>query len=278
MNFFKGIAIGLGAVAPGLSGSILLVIFGLYRKTIAAISTLFKNFKQNLLFLIPLGFGILGGIYLFSKLVDWFLINYEMQTRFTFLGLILGSVPLFWREVRKFGFNKKYYIVIALSLAVGIFLFGFNRNFFPVVNNPNLLQSVVLGIVVAASYIVPGIDSAAVLSALGMYDLWVRSLANLDFKILIPAAVGLVFGVLVISFIINMLISKCYTLTFSVIFGLFISVIPSVLNESCVVELNIKTVISFILLILGFISSLAFSNWETILKKYKKHKAVKATR
>ena len=105
MNFFKGIVVGLGAVAPGLSGSILLVIFGLYRKTIEAISTLFKNFKKNMLFLIPLGFGILGGIFLFSKLVDWLLINFEMQTRFTFLGLIIGSVPLFWREVRHNGYN-----------------------------------------------------------------------------------------------------------------------------------------------------------------------------
>ena len=104
MNFLKGIVIGLGAVAPGLSGSILLVIFGLYRKTIAAISGLFKNFKKNILFLIPLGLGVLLGIILFSKLVDWLLIQYQMQTRFAFLGLILGSVHLFWREVRKKGF------------------------------------------------------------------------------------------------------------------------------------------------------------------------------
>ena len=272
MNFLKGIVIGLGAVAPGLSGSILLVIFGLYRKTIAAISGLFKNFKKNMLFLIPLGFGILLGIILFSKLVDWLLINYQMQTRFAFLGLILGSVPLFWREVRKKGFNWKYYIAILIALAIGIFIFCFNRNFFPNVTNPNLFQSVLLGFVVATSYIVPGIDSAAVLSALGLYDLWVSSLANLNFAVLIPAALGVLLGVLIISFIINKLISKCYTLTFSVIFGLFISVIPRVLNESCVIGFNAKTYISFVLLVLGFLGSLGFSNWEILFKKYKQIK------
>ncbi|MBQ1183321.1 MAG: DUF368 domain-containing protein [Clostridia bacterium] len=272
MNFFKGIVIGLGAVAPGLSGSILLVIFGLYRKTIAAISGLFKNFKKNILFLFPLGLGVLCGIFLFSKLVDWLLIEYQMQTRFTFLGLILGSVPLFWREVRKNGFNWKYYIAIIIALSIGFFIFGLNRNFFPPITNPNLFQSILLGFVVATSYIVPGIDSAAVLSALGLYDLWVSSLANLNFAVLIPAAVGVLLGVLIISFIINKLISKCYTLTFSVIFGLFISVIPSVLNESCVIEFNAKTYISFVLLILGFLGSLAFSNWEKILKKVKQLK------
>lgn len=51
-NFFKGIIAGIGGVAPGLSGSVLLIVLGLYQKTITAISTLFKNFKQNLKFLV----------------------------------------------------------------------------------------------------------------------------------------------------------------------------------------------------------------------------------
>ena len=42
------IIVGIGGIAPGLSGSVLLVIFGLYQKTINAIGTLFKNFKKNI--------------------------------------------------------------------------------------------------------------------------------------------------------------------------------------------------------------------------------------
>jgi len=37
IRFFKGIIVGLGGIAPGLSGSVLLVIFGLYEKAIEAI-------------------------------------------------------------------------------------------------------------------------------------------------------------------------------------------------------------------------------------------------
>ena len=48
-NFFKGIIVGIGGIAPGLSGSVLLVILGLYQKTIDAMGTLFKNFKKNVL-------------------------------------------------------------------------------------------------------------------------------------------------------------------------------------------------------------------------------------
>ncbi len=265
-NFFKGIAIGLGGVAPGLSGSVLLVIFGLYQKTIRAISNIFKNFKKNFLFLLPLGVGMVIGVVLFSKLISWFLNNYEMQTRFTFLGFILGSIPLFYKEVRRKGFSKKYYIYIFVAFLMGILVFGFNPNLFPKVTSPNFFQSMLLGVVVAASYVVPGIDSAAILSALGFYELWIDSVANLDFTVLLPAAVGLILGILIVATIINKLIKKCYTATFSIIFGLFVSIIPSVLNESCVLAFDIKTAVSIILLILGFAFSLLFSNLEKIKK------------
>ncbi len=266
-NFLKGIVVGLGAIAPGLSGSVLLVIFGLYQKTIAAISTIFKNFVKNLKFLIPLGCGILLGVILFSKLVDFLLSHYEMQTRFAFFGFILGSIPLFYGEVKKKGFKSKYYILVAIAFALGILLFYFNSDLFPEVTSPSFLHSILLGIVVAASYVVPGIDSAAILSALGMYDIWVSSLADLDFAVLIPAAIGLCIGVLAVSFIITKLIEKCYTITFSVIFGFFLSIIPRVLNDSCAIGLNAKTVVSFIIMAVSFVLSLLFSRFEKTHEK-----------
>ena len=96
-NFLKGIIAGIGGVAPGLSGSVFLVILGLYQKTINAIGTLFKNFKQNVLFLIPLCLGFGVGAILFSKLVNFLLANYEMYTRFAFLCLVLCTKPLFYK-------------------------------------------------------------------------------------------------------------------------------------------------------------------------------------
>ena len=87
-TLLKGIIVGIGGIAPGLSGSVLLVILGLYQKALNAISTLFKNFKKNIAFLIPLiiGFGI--GVLIFSKVVDFFLNNFEMQTRSMFINSI----------------------------------------------------------------------------------------------------------------------------------------------------------------------------------------------
>ena len=108
MNFFKGIIVGIGGVAPGLSGSVLLIIFGLYQKTLDALGTLFVNFKRNIRFLLPVVAGMFTGVLLFSKIINFFLNNYEMPTRFCFLGLILGTLPMVWNEVKKEGFSKKY--------------------------------------------------------------------------------------------------------------------------------------------------------------------------
>lgn len=267
-NFLKGIIVGIGGIAPGLSGSVLLVIFGLYQKTINAIGTLFKDFKKNVCFLIPLFLGFGVGILLFSKVVDFFLNTYEMQTRFAFLGLVLGTIPLFYKEVKKEGFSNKYYIVIILAAIFGFFLFSF-KNTFTQIQNPNLLQSVLLGVAVAGSSIIPGVDSAVILSSLGLYELYVSSLANLNFSVLIPAAFGLAFGALIISFIINKLIKRFYTATFSVIFGLFISIIPNVLNENCKLMADGKAAISLVICVLGFLLSYYLGDIEGNNKKIK---------
>ena len=252
INFLKGIIVGIGGIAPGLSGSVLLVILGLYQKAINAIGTLFKDFKNNVKFLFPLVLGFGVGVIIFSKIVDFLLGNYEMYTRYAFLGLVLGTIPLFYKEVKKEGFKKKYYIYIVIAAILGLSVFFFNKNLFPTVTNPNLFQSVLLGVAVAGSSIVPGVDSAVILSSLGLYELYVSSLADFNLSILIPAGFGLVIGALVISFIINKLIKRFYTATFSIIFGLFLSIIPNVLNGSCVLGFNANSVISIIICILGF--------------------------
>lgn len=274
-NFFKGIFVGLGGIAPGLSGSVLLVIFGLYQKTITAIGTLFKNFKQNIRFLLPIILGAVIGILLFSKLINFLLINYEMYTRFSFLGLILGTIPLFYKEVKKEGFKPKFYIVILISFLTGFGLFFFNRNLFPTITEPNLFQSVLLGIAVAGSSIVPGVDSAVILSTLGLYEIYVSSLANLDLSVLIPALFGVVFGALFISFVISYLLKKYYTTVFSIVFGLFLAIIPNILNSSCTLGLNIDSFISIIFMIICFGVSLFLGKIEEnkdLIKKFSLYK------
>lgn len=262
VNFLKGIVAGIGGVAPGLSGSVLLIIMGLYRGVLDALGSLLHNFKKNLRFLLPIVAGMFLGVLLFSRVIDFFLNTYEVPTRFCFLGLILGTVPLFYKEVKKEGFSARYYPVILFSAFLGFWLFSRNANAFPQIVNPNLLQSVVLGVAVAATAIIPGVDPAVLLSTLGLYEAYVHALAVFDFSILLPMLIGLAVGAVLISFTMSLLFKKFYTFTFSIIFGVFLSMIPNMLNERCVLRLDIPSLISVIVMLLGFLVSYFLGDLE----------------
>ena len=65
--------------------------------------------------------------------------------------------------------------------------------------------------------------------------------------------IGLAIGGIVISYIITKLFKYYYTMTYSIIFGSFLSMIPNILNETCKLGLNNETYISLILIVIGFI-------------------------
>lgn len=250
-HFLKGIIAGIGGIAPGLSGSVLLVIMGLYEKTVNALGTLFKHFKKNVKFLLPVCLGMVCGVLLFSKVVDYLLATFETPTRFAFLGLVLGTIPLFYKQVRKKGFRTRYYLVMVISGLAGLMLFGMNNALFPQITEPNFFQKVLLGVAVAGSSIVPGVDSAVIMSSLGLYELYVSSIANLNMGVLLPALIGLVLGAAAISAGMNFLLKKAYTFTFSVIFGLFISIIPNILQDCYKIDDVVEGAVAIGFAILG---------------------------
>jgi putative membrane protein len=79
--------------------------------------------------------------------------------------------------------------------------------------------------------------------------------------------IGLGLGAVMISFGISWLFKRFYTATFSVIFGIFLTMIPNMLNENCILGKNWMSVISLILLIVGFTVSFYLGNWDKRKKK-----------
>lgn len=268
-RFFKGIITGLGGVAPGLSGSVLLIIFGLYRSTLDALGNLFRDIKNNLMFLLPLVTGMFSGVLMFSRLIDFCLTEFEVPTRYCFLGLILGTLPMVWQEVRKEGFSKRYYLLITAAAALGTWFFTVNPNAFPQVTDPNLLQCILLGVAVAATAIIPGVDPAVFLSTLGFYEMYVHALASLEFSVLLPMVIGLAAGAVGISFAMSLLFRHFYTGTYSIIFGIFLTMIPHMLTPACRLSWDPTSGISIGLLILGFLVSFWLGSIPVRKEKHK---------
>lgn len=79
-------------VLPGISGSTLLLIFGLYAPIVNAVKeVLHFNFKYLPIVMI-FGFGVLTGIFSIIKIVKMFLEKYRSQTIYLIIGLMIGSI------------------------------------------------------------------------------------------------------------------------------------------------------------------------------------------
>ena len=93
LNFGLGIYIFISAmVLPGISGSTLLLIFGLYIPVLSAIKEVMKFHFNYLPVVIIFGIGVLVGIILIIKLVKIALEKYRSQTVYCIIGLMIGSL------------------------------------------------------------------------------------------------------------------------------------------------------------------------------------------
>jgi len=79
-------------ILPGISGSTLLLIFGLYIPIINGIKDLLHFNFSSFLGLFIFGLGVLTGIFSIIKLLKKALEKFRSQTVYTIIGLMLGSI------------------------------------------------------------------------------------------------------------------------------------------------------------------------------------------
>jgi len=252
-NFVKGILAGIGNITPGVSGSAMLIIFGIYEDCIKAIGSIFKNFKKSFLFLLPIGIGILIGTVLFSNIIKYLIENYPMPTTYAFTGLVAGTIPFLFKKASTNKFNSKKLLVLLISLTIGIAMtfvpelegvanFEFNLVY--------IIKLVLVGGLIAASTIIPGVSSTVLLMIIGMYEVYLTAIAELQISILIPVGIGLVIGGFFLSKLIAFLLKNYHDLTFSAITGFMIGTIFEL--PSKMLGFNYESLISVVFLVFAF--------------------------
>ena len=221
-NCAMGIAIGSGAILPGISSGVFCVIFGIYEKLIDNILNFFKYPKKNLKFLLPILIGIFIGVFIFSNIINYFLAKFPIQTKSIFIGLILGSIPSLFREVNKNSkFELKYLIFTLISFILGVISVFLESNISNniVSKNYNFIFLLLSGFLMSIGVIVPGVSSTVILMLIGVYNSYISSISSLHFPILIPLGIGLILGSIIFMKITNFLLENFYIQTFYTIIG-----------------------------------------------------------
>lgn len=85
-------------ILPGISGAMLLLIFGVYYFVLDIPSELleFKNVSRNLLRLTIFASGCAVGLLAFSRVIKWLLNTHRMPTLSAMMGLMAGSLVILW--------------------------------------------------------------------------------------------------------------------------------------------------------------------------------------
>lgn len=109
--FLSGILASAAMILPGISGSLVFVVMGVFRTVIHAVKTL----DIKILFIVACGIGI--GIILMSKLIHYALKHFRTATFSFLIGLVIGSIyKIFPGWADGFGQMSATVIVFAAGL------------------------------------------------------------------------------------------------------------------------------------------------------------------
>ena len=201
------------------------------------------------------------GIILLGNILKYVFYAYPVQTKFMFIGLIIGSVPeLFKKANSKKGFKLSYLIYFILSFSVGVLLvllekkLNFSENNISQFSFAYLLIS---GFFMSAGVIIPGVSSTLILILMGVYDAYLLSVSSLYIPFLLPLGIGLIIGSFICMKLIKFLLDNYYSQTFYCIIGFTLGSIfvlypgISCLNDAILGALGLLLGLSIIMLPLG---------------------------
>ena len=225
-----GFFVGLAELLPGISGSTVAIAFKVYEKFILFLSNLkISNFsfnfkKLNQVFfldlIIPFFIAMAISVIFASKFI-LFLYSEYTNGFLIFLSILMCSISFLiaFRLKNEFKLNMNWIIYF---LAGAIFAALLNTISL-VSNNPSLIGFVLVGFIAFSFFLLPGISGSAILLSIGVYEIIIGSIANIQLEILMPFAIGCLISLLLMPKIINHLLSK-YKLNIMIFFAALIFV------------------------------------------------------
>ncbi len=256
LNCAMGIAIGSGAILPGISSGVFCVIFGIYEKLIESILNFFKTPKRNFKFLFPIVIGAFIGVFIFSNILKFFLLTFPIQTKSIFIGLILGSIPSLFKEANKNSdFRLHYLLYTLIAFIIGILSVFLESNFSNNLGNQNFSYTYMFlsGFLMSVGVVVPGVSSTVILMLMGVYNNYLSSISSLYFPTLISMGIGLILGSIIFMKLTNFLLKHFYVQTFYTIIGF-------TLGSIIVLLPNVGFDLSGLICIICVISGILFFN------------------
>ena len=261
LKILQGALIGLGGVLPGISGGVLCVVFGIYQTLMEFLGDPIHRFKSHFPKLLPIGIGGIIGFLGIANLLSVLLEKYPAPSVCVFIGLIAGMLPSLYREAGEKGRDGKSFTALMIAMIVTFLLLATLR-VLSVEITPGFFWYVFCGCCLALSVIVPGMSFSTLLMPLNLYEPFVAGIGHMDFSILIPAGIGALATLILLTRAINHLFERHYSIAFHSIIGIVIAATILIIPFSSFMESGTALFINLLCLILGVIASLLLDKFN----------------
>lgn len=247
-DILRGVMIGISNIIPGVSGGTMMVSMGIYDKIISSITDLPKHFIRSFKTLLPYGIGMGIGIVGLSFFIEQLFTRFPLETAMAFVGLIFGGIPMMMKKVKskQKDFFGIFLLLLFFVLILGMGFLGDNH-----INRSielSFTQGVIIflvGIIAAATMVVPGVSGSMILLLLGYYNpilslvnQTVKAMISFDMQLIIqnglilaPFVLGVIIGIFAVVKLIEYLLSKYEQRTYYAILGLILASPFVVLKE-----------------------------------------------
>lgn len=293
--FVLGLFIGLAVIVPGVSGSTVAIMFGLYAAMLYAIGNILKEFKKCVKFLIPIGIGAAIGFAAGFLLVQLLLEKYIFVIICLFVGLMIGASPALLHEIKdeRVSAVRVILMIIGVLIPLGVGVLSVFLDPPALVETEGASEAftafpwymfllyVPLGFVIAATQLIPGLSATAIMMALGQFKPIMDSV-HLDYILANPAFIGLMLclvggfavGLIVISRVFARLIAWRRAGTFCFVVGLSIGSIGSMFLNPDIVQVYFnwghgkfsltQLIVGIALLVVGLVASALLTRYGLI--------------
>ena len=234
--FLKGVAMGISDLIPGISGGTIALLLGIYKDFISSLKSInYKSFiylirldfkklnnQLNLCFLLPVFFGILSSIFIFSSLISFLLLDYKVLLFSFFFGLI------FFSSIRLISCLKPTSTLDFFTVFVGLVI-GLSFFFVSSLSTSNSIFSIFLaGFIAISAMLLPGISGSYILLILGKYEFMLDSISSFNWINILIFSLGAIAGILSFSKMIHYLLKNYYRSTIFFLSGLMMGALNKV--------------------------------------------------
>lgn len=264
--FFTGLTMGMADLVPGVSGGTIAFVFGIYDELLYTIKILTgqvpklvlkARFKQAFKlipfgFIIPLGIGIVAVIFGMVQVVSYLLDNQPVMVWAFFFGLVLGSVVVISKRIKKWNTNRFTLLILGFVLTfivVGLPALG---------GNDSPVALFLTGAVAITAMILPGISGSLIMVLLGQYEIVINSVAERDFLNIVVFAAGAILGLALFVRLLSWLLKHYYFAVIAFLIGVMAGSLRRIWpwqNASAgniLPEINLSLVFTILLMLAGF--------------------------